>query len=266
WQRCILNPALGSDGCPQHHKPYVLLYVPPPDIRGIEDFLDRTSQQGLDVSLQKVEANINMMITSLFRTMRTEELHRYRDTLRRAVLFMSPATAKAFISEVVETNLVAFDCHWILINEEISDYDLQDLVMKSIGRLTVIRQTFPMPPNATQRCVKSNHRINGALCDPKNAKSQQLEITNRYIYDSVLLLANTFHKKLEDRKWHSMASLSCIRKTSKPWQGGKSMLDTIKKCHALLDPGTDTEHTSEFTLCVHLEFLFLSIGSLNAAH
>jgi hypothetical protein len=72
----------------------------PPDIRGIEDFLDRTSQQGLDVSLQKVEANINMMITSLFRTMRTEELHRYRDTLRRAVLFMSPATAKAFISEV----------------------------------------------------------------------------------------------------------------------------------------------------------------------
>lgn len=70
------------------------------DIRGIEDFLDRTSQQGMDVSLQKVESNINMMITSLFRTMRVEELHRYRDTLRRAVLFMSPATAKAFITEV----------------------------------------------------------------------------------------------------------------------------------------------------------------------
>lgn len=26
-----------------------------------------------------------------------------------------------------------------------------------------------------------------------------------------------------------MASLSCIRKNSKPWQGGKSMLDTVKK-------------------------------------
>lgn len=81
------------------------LPLPPPspspsDIRGIEDFLDRTSQQGMDVSLQKVESNINMMITSLFRTMRVEELHRYRDTLRRAVLFMSPATAKAFITEV----------------------------------------------------------------------------------------------------------------------------------------------------------------------
>lgn len=70
------------------------------DIRGIEDFLDWTSQQGMDLSLQKVESNINMMITSLFRTMRVEELHRYRDTLRRAVLFMSPATAKAFITEV----------------------------------------------------------------------------------------------------------------------------------------------------------------------
>ena len=66
------------------------------DIRGIEDFLDQSSQQGMDVSLQKVETNINMMITSMFRTMRMEELHRYRDTLRRAVLFMSPTTAKAF--------------------------------------------------------------------------------------------------------------------------------------------------------------------------
>ncbi|KAG8011949.1 Glutamate receptor ionotropic [Nibea albiflora] len=208
---------------------FILFYDSDFDIRGIEDFLDRTSQQGMDVSLQKVESNINMMITSLFRTMRVEELHRYRDTLRRAVLFMSPTTAKAFITEVVETNLVAFDCHWILINEEISDYDLQELVMKSIGRLTLVRQTFPMPQNTTQRCVKHNHRINTSLCDPKNPKSQQLEITNRYIYDTVLLLANTFHRKLEDRKWHSMASLSCIRKNSKPWQGGKSMLDTVKK-------------------------------------
>ncbi|XP_071339274.1 glutamate receptor ionotropic, delta-2 isoform X4 [Trachinotus anak] len=208
---------------------FILFYDSDFDIRGIEDFLDWTSQQGMDVSLQKVESNINMMITSLFRTMRVEELHRYRDTLRRAVLFMSPATAKAFITEVVETNLVAFDCHWILINEEISDYDLQELVMKSIGRLTLVRQTFPMPQNTTQRCVKHNHRINTSLCDPKNPKAQQLEITNRYIYDTVLLLANTFHRKLEDRKWHSMASLSCIRKNSKPWQGGKSMLDTVKK-------------------------------------
>ncbi|XP_034090749.1 LOW QUALITY PROTEIN: glutamate receptor ionotropic, delta-2 [Gymnodraco acuticeps] len=208
---------------------FIIFYDSDFDIRGIEDFLDRSSQQGMDVSLQKVESNINMMITSLFRTMRVEELHRYRDTLRRAVLFMSPATAKAFITEVVETNLVAFDCHWILINEEISDYDLQELVMKSIGRLTLVRQTFPMPQNASQRCVKHNHRINNSLCDPKNPRSHQLEITNRYIYDSVLLLANTFHRKLEDRKWHSMASLSCIRKNTKPWQGGRSMLDTIKK-------------------------------------
>lgn len=58
---------------------------------------------------------------------------------------------------------------------------------------------------------------------------QCLQISNLYIYDTVLLLANAFHKKLEDRKWHSMASLTCIRKNSKPWQGGRSMLETIKK-------------------------------------
>ncbi|XP_023692515.1 glutamate receptor ionotropic, delta-2 isoform X1 [Paramormyrops kingsleyae] len=208
---------------------FIIFYDTDYDIRGIQDFLDRASQQGMDVALQKVESDVNVMITGMFRTMRVEELHRYRDTLRRAVLFMSPATAKAFITEVVETNLVAFDCHWIIINEEISDLDLQELVMKSIGRLTLVRQTFPQPQNTSQRCVRNNHRINTSLCDPKDPKAQTLEITNRYIYDTVLLLANTFHKKLEDRKWHSMASLSCIRKNSKPWQGGRSMLDTVKK-------------------------------------
>lgn len=59
----------------------------------------------------------------------------------------------------------------------ISDYDLQELVMKSIGRLTLVRQTFPMPQNTTQRCVKHNHRINTSLCDPKNSKAQQLEVS-----------------------------------------------------------------------------------------
>ncbi|XP_064153353.1 glutamate receptor ionotropic, delta-2 isoform X2 [Anguilla rostrata] len=208
---------------------FIIFYDTEYDIRGIQDFLDKTSQQGMDVALQKVESNINMMITSMFRTMRVEELHRYRDTLRRAVLFMSPATAKAFITEVVETNLVAFDCHWIIINEEISDQEVQEVVMKSIGRLTLIRQMFPATQNSSQRCVRHNHRINTSLCDPKDPKAQTLEITNRYIYDTVLLLANTFHRKLEDRKWHSMASLTCIRKNSKPWQGGRSMLETIKK-------------------------------------
>lgn len=61
-------------------------------------------------------------------------------------------------------------------SQEISDYDLQELVMKSIGRLTLVRQTFPMPQNTTQRCVKHNHRINTSLCDPKNPKAQQLEV------------------------------------------------------------------------------------------
>ncbi|KAB0405223.1 hypothetical protein E2I00_005122 [Balaenoptera physalus] len=299
----------------------IIFYDSEYDIRGIQEFLDKVSQQGMDVALQKVENNINKMITTLFDTMRIEELNRYRDTLRRAILVMNPATAKSFITEntktsmtigvdkgsfdccalihisetgvndkertvdgretelgnvVVETNLVAFDCHWIIINEEISDVDVQELVRRSIGRLTIIRQTFPVPQNISQRCFRGNHRISSTLCDPKDPFAQNMEvylsglhsliqmkfdssgtfnikshssfiasrtippspssnylvagqISNLYIYDTVLLLANAFHKKLEDRKWHSMASLSCIRKNSKPWQGGRSMLETIKK-------------------------------------
>lgn len=54
-------------------------------------------------------------------------------------------------------------------------------------------------------------------------------MSNLYLYDSVLMLANAFYRKLEDRKWHSMASLNCMRKSTKPWNGGWSMLDTIQK-------------------------------------
>lgn len=60
------------------------------------------------------------------------------------------------------------------------------------------------------------------------------QVSNLYLYDSVLMLANAFYRKLEDRKWHSMASLNCMRKSTKPWNGGWSMLDTIQKVLWLL--------------------------------
>lgn len=83
--------------CFNSHVDGLLMFL---DIRGIQEFLDKVSQQGMDVALQKVENNINKMITTLFDTMRIEELNRYRDTLRRAILVMNPATAKSFITEV----------------------------------------------------------------------------------------------------------------------------------------------------------------------
>lgn len=55
-----------------------------------------------------------------------------------------------------------------------------------------------------------------------------LQVSNLYLYDSVLALANAFHRKLVDRKWHSMASLNCIKKSTKPWNGGWSMLENIQ--------------------------------------
>ncbi|KAJ8284780.1 hypothetical protein COCON_G00036300 [Conger conger] len=68
-------------------------------IRGLQSFLDQTSRQGLDVSLQRVDRNISQVFSSLFSTMRTEELNRYRDTLRRAILLLSPRGAQVFIHQ-----------------------------------------------------------------------------------------------------------------------------------------------------------------------
>lgn len=70
------------------------------DIRGLQGFLDQASKLGLDVSLQKVDRNISRVFASLFTTMKTEELNRYRDTLRRAILLLSPRGAQTFINEV----------------------------------------------------------------------------------------------------------------------------------------------------------------------
>ncbi|XP_023619483.1 glutamate receptor ionotropic, delta-1 [Myotis lucifugus] len=78
---------------------FVMFYDSEYDIRGLQSFLDQASRLGLDVSLQKVDKNISHVFTSLFTTMKTEELNRYRDTLRRAILLLSPQGAHSFINE-----------------------------------------------------------------------------------------------------------------------------------------------------------------------
>ncbi|KAL7857455.1 hypothetical protein SRHO_G00163540, partial [Serrasalmus rhombeus] len=79
---------------------FIVFYDSDYDIRGLQGFLDQTSRQGLDVSLQRVDRNISGVFSSLFTSMRTEELNRYRDTLRRAILLLSPRGAQVFIHQV----------------------------------------------------------------------------------------------------------------------------------------------------------------------
>ncbi|XP_016089070.1 glutamate receptor ionotropic, delta-1-like [Sinocyclocheilus grahami] len=129
----------------------------------------------------------------------------------------------------VETNLASKDSHWVFVNEEISDTEIMELAHSSLGRMTVVRQIFPLWKDSSVSCMRNNHRISSLLCDPQEGYLQSLEVSNLYLYDSVLMLANAFYRKLEDRKWHSMASLNCIRKSTKPWNGGWSMLETIQK-------------------------------------
>ncbi|XP_030256859.1 glutamate receptor ionotropic, delta-1-like [Sparus aurata] len=131
--------------------------------------------------------------------------------------------------QAVETNLASKDSHWVFVNEEISDTEILELTHSALGRMTVIRQIFPLWRDSSTRCMRHNHRISSLLCDPQEGYLQNLEVSNLYLYDSVLMLANAFYRKLEDRKWHSMASLNCIRKSTKPWNGGWSMLETIQK-------------------------------------
>ncbi|XP_016297623.1 glutamate receptor ionotropic, delta-1-like isoform X2 [Sinocyclocheilus anshuiensis] len=210
------------------HK-FIVFYDSEYDVRGLRGFLDQASRMGLDVSLQQVDRNVTKVFSTLFSTMRMEELNRYRDTLRRAILLLSPRTAQVFIHQAVETNLASKDSHWVYANEEVSDTEIMELVHSALGQMTVIRQIFPLWRDTNIRCMRNNHRISSLLCDPQEGYLQSLEVSSLYLYDSVLMLANAFYRKLEDRKWHSMASLNCMRKSTKPWNGGWSMLDTIQK-------------------------------------
>ncbi|XP_043912534.1 glutamate receptor ionotropic, delta-1 isoform X2 [Protopterus annectens] len=208
---------------------FIVFYDSNFDIRGLQGFLDQASRLGLDVSLQRVDRNISRVFSTLFSSMKTEELNRYRDTLRRAILLLSPRGAHNFITEAVETNLASKDSHWVYVNEEVSDTEILEMVHSALGRMTVIRQIFPVSKDTYQRCMRNSHRISSVLCDPQEGFLQTLQVSNLYLYDSVLMLASAFHRKLEDRKWHSMASLNCMRKSTKPWNGGRSMLETIRK-------------------------------------
>ncbi|XP_059374950.1 glutamate receptor ionotropic, delta-1-like isoform X3 [Carassius carassius] len=212
-----------------HWHKFIVFYDSEYDVRGLRGFLDQASRMGLDVSLQQVDRNVTKVFSTLFSTMRMEELNRYRDTLRRAILLLSPRTAQVFIHQAVETNLASKDSHWVYANEEVSDTEIMELVHSALGRMTVIRQIFPLWRDTNIRCMRNNHRISSLLCDPQEGYLQSLEVSSLYLYDSVLMLANAFYRKLEDRKWHSMASLNCMRKSTKPWNGGWSMLDTIQK-------------------------------------
>lgn len=93
-----------------HHLLSVII-SPPSDIRGLQAFMDQASRLGLDVSLQRVDRNVSRVFNDLFNTMRTEELNRYRDTLRRAVLLMSPRGAQVFIHQVGYTDALHHGGH-----------------------------------------------------------------------------------------------------------------------------------------------------------
>lgn len=95
--------------------------------------------------------------------------------LGQQILFYLQITAQQFfcVSATIFKNLLMLP---LLFFQEINDVDVQELVRRSIGRLTIIRQTFPVPQNISQRCFRGNHRISSTLCDPKDPFAQNMEV------------------------------------------------------------------------------------------
>lgn len=110
------------------------------DVRGMRGFLDQASRMGLDVSLQQVDRNVTKVFSTLFSTMRMEELNRYRDTLRRAILLLSPRTAQVFIHQVGAIVIAVWKCLCIL---DIRTYiRLKNIYIIYTSQYTSILYTF----------------------------------------------------------------------------------------------------------------------------
>lgn len=60
--------------------------------------------------------------------------------------------------------------------QEVSDADIMELVHSSLGRMTIIRQIFPLWRDTNVRCMRNNHRISSLLCDPQEGYLQSLEV------------------------------------------------------------------------------------------
>ncbi|KAK3528711.1 hypothetical protein QTP70_009944 [Hemibagrus guttatus] len=78
----------------------------------------------------------------------------------------------------VETNLASKDSHWVFVNEEISDTEIMELAHSALGRMTVIRQIFPLWRDSGVNCMRNSHRISSLLCDPQEGYLQSLEVTS----------------------------------------------------------------------------------------
>lgn len=143
-----------------------------------------------------------MLYTCVFKVFLLQILWIFNDIMRLLLSFVFLTLSLSLLQQLMPSSLASS-------LQEISDYDLQELVMKSIGRLTLVRQTFPMPQNTTQRCVKHNHRINTSLCDPKNAKAQQLEVS----FSTRLALAPSWFQLRPS--WPQAACKLCIHRLIK---------------------------------------------------
>lgn len=61
--------------------------------------------------------------------------------------------------------------------QEISDAEILELTHGALGRMTVIRQIFPLwRDSGSSRCIRQNHRISSLLCDPQEGYLQNLEV------------------------------------------------------------------------------------------
>uniref|UniRef100_A0A3B4ZBY5 Glutamate receptor n=1 Tax=Stegastes partitus TaxID=144197 RepID=A0A3B4ZBY5_9TELE len=90
------------------------------------------------------------------------------------------------------------ECH------EISDTEILELTHSALGRMTVIRQIFPLWKDSSTRCMRQNHRISSLLCDPQEGYLQNLEVKQkRKPPTPKMTLLNSFYGKTEKREAES---------------------------------------------------------------
>ncbi|XP_078578215.1 glutamate receptor ionotropic, delta-2-like [Branchiostoma floridae x Branchiostoma japonicum] len=150
-----------------------------------------------------------------------------RHLLKHAVVLCTVENTISVISEANKMGIFTPEHHWIVSNEEVSDFQIKALNI-SKGRLTVARRQIP-DTDYMENFLKHWNSLPRNVTTSTAASIYDVKMTALYMHDAVLHLAQAVYTLFKNRQWIGPNKLRCSLDVSLPWSGGTLLMDEFKK-------------------------------------
>ncbi|CAH1246305.1 GRID2 [Branchiostoma lanceolatum] len=150
-----------------------------------------------------------------------------RHVLKHAVVLCTVENTISVISEANRMGIFTHEHHWIVSNEEVSDYQIKALNVSS-GQLTVARRQIP-DTDYMENFLQHWNSLPRNVTSSTVASIYDVKMTALYMHDAVLHLAQAVYTLFKNRQWIGPNKLRCSLDVSLPWSGGTLLMDEFKK-------------------------------------